>query len=131
MNTYQGGGTSQGKVIPIEHHFASLIFGIFATVVFHWKSVDLNSQWLSMVDQMLQNSTKQLYAFIKRAIFIQRIIDIFNEMIVLIQRWSNIAKFNKKIYAFNERTILIQRFIYIWTKKLFWFNALINIQRNN
>ena len=28
MNTYQGGGTSQGKIIPINRHLANLIFGI-------------------------------------------------------------------------------------------------------
>ena len=28
MNTYQGWGTSQGKIIPSKRHFASLIFGI-------------------------------------------------------------------------------------------------------
>ena len=28
MNTYQGGRTSQGKIIPIKRHFASLVFGI-------------------------------------------------------------------------------------------------------
>ena len=27
MNTYQGGRTSQGKLIPIKRHFASSIFG--------------------------------------------------------------------------------------------------------
>ena len=26
MNTYQGGGTSQGKIIPIKRHFASFFF---------------------------------------------------------------------------------------------------------
>ena len=31
MNSYQGGGASQGKIIPIKHHFASLIFGVLAT----------------------------------------------------------------------------------------------------
>ena len=33
MNTYQGGGTSQGKIIPIKRHFASLVFGIFSQLV--------------------------------------------------------------------------------------------------
>ena len=33
MNTYQGGGTSQGKIIPIKRHFASLIFGIISPLV--------------------------------------------------------------------------------------------------
>ena len=28
MNTYQGGGASQGKIIQIKRHFASLIFEI-------------------------------------------------------------------------------------------------------
>ena len=28
MNAYQCGGTSQGKIVPIKHDFASLIFGI-------------------------------------------------------------------------------------------------------
>ena len=30
MNTYQGGGTCQGKVIPINRPFASLFFRNFA-----------------------------------------------------------------------------------------------------
>ena len=29
MNTYEGGETSQGKIIPIKRHCSSLIFGIF------------------------------------------------------------------------------------------------------
>ena len=33
MNTYQGGGTSQGKVISIKRHFSSLIFGIISPLV--------------------------------------------------------------------------------------------------
>ena len=33
MNTYQGGGISQGKIIPIKRHFASLIFGIISPLV--------------------------------------------------------------------------------------------------
>ena len=33
MNTYQGRGTSQGKIIPIKRHFASLIFGIISPLV--------------------------------------------------------------------------------------------------
>ena len=33
MNTYQGRGTSQGKIIPIKRHFASLIFGIIFPLV--------------------------------------------------------------------------------------------------
>ena len=33
MNTYQGGGTSQGKITPIKCHFASLIFGIISPLV--------------------------------------------------------------------------------------------------
>ena len=33
MNTYPGGGTSQGKIIPIKRHFASLIFGIVSPLV--------------------------------------------------------------------------------------------------
>ena len=28
INTYQGRRNSQGKIIPINYHFASLIFGI-------------------------------------------------------------------------------------------------------
>ena len=28
INSYQGNGTSQGKIIPIKHDFASLGFGI-------------------------------------------------------------------------------------------------------
>ena len=30
MNTYQGGETSQGKIIPIKRHFSCLIFGIIS-----------------------------------------------------------------------------------------------------
>ena len=33
MNTYQGGGTSQGKIIPIKRRFATLIFGIISPLV--------------------------------------------------------------------------------------------------
>ena len=33
MNTYHGGGTSQGKIILIKRHFASLIFGIISPLV--------------------------------------------------------------------------------------------------
>ena len=33
MNTYQGGGSSQGKKVPIKRHFASLIFGIISPLV--------------------------------------------------------------------------------------------------
>ena len=33
MNTYQGGGSSEGKIIPIKRHFASLIFGIISRLV--------------------------------------------------------------------------------------------------
>ena len=33
MNIYQGGGTSQEKIIPIKRHFASLIFGIISPLV--------------------------------------------------------------------------------------------------
>ena len=33
MNTYQGGGTSQEKIIAIKRHFASLIFGILFLVL--------------------------------------------------------------------------------------------------
>ena len=33
MNTYQGGRTSQGKIIPIKRHFASSIFGIISPLV--------------------------------------------------------------------------------------------------
>ena len=29
MNAYQGGGTSQGKLIPIKRHFAGLISELF------------------------------------------------------------------------------------------------------
>ena len=33
MNTYQGGGASQGKIIPINRHFASLISGITSPLI--------------------------------------------------------------------------------------------------
>ena len=33
MNTYQGGETSQGKIIPIKRHFVSLILGIISPLV--------------------------------------------------------------------------------------------------
>ena len=32
MNTYLGVGTSQGKIIPVKHHFSGLIFGNFETL---------------------------------------------------------------------------------------------------
>ena len=74
-----------------------------------------------MVDQMLQISTKQFYVFNKRTTFIiQRIIYIFNEIIILIQRI---------IYIFNEIIILIQRIIYVFngiiilTQELFTYST--------
>ena len=33
MNTYKVGGTSQGRIIPMKRHFASLIFGIISPLV--------------------------------------------------------------------------------------------------
>ena len=33
MNTYQGGGTCQGKIIPINRPFASLFFRNFAYLI--------------------------------------------------------------------------------------------------
>ena len=33
VNTFQGGGTFQGKIIPIKRHFTSLIFGIISPLV--------------------------------------------------------------------------------------------------
>ena len=33
LNTYQGGGASQRKIIPIKRHFASLIFEIISPLV--------------------------------------------------------------------------------------------------
>ena len=33
MNIYKGGGTSQGKVIPIKRHFAGAIFGTILPLV--------------------------------------------------------------------------------------------------
>ena len=33
MNTYQGGGISEGEIIPIKRHFASLIFEIISRLV--------------------------------------------------------------------------------------------------
>ena len=33
MDTYQGGGTSEGKKIPIKRHFTSLIFGIISPLI--------------------------------------------------------------------------------------------------
>ena len=33
MNTFQSGGTSQGKIILIKRHFAGLIFGIISPLV--------------------------------------------------------------------------------------------------
>ena len=32
MNTYQGRGTSKGKIIRLKRHFASLIFGIISRI---------------------------------------------------------------------------------------------------
>ena len=89
-----------------------------------------------MVDQMLQNSTKEFYAFDRRTILIQRntyfnstnylyneiiiliqrIICIFNEIIILIQRI---------IYIFNEILILIQRIIYIFNEMIIWIQRII------
>ena len=70
-----------------------------------------------MVDQMLQNSTKQFYAFNKRTTLIQRIIFcIFNEIIILIQLI---------IYIFNEIIILIQRIIYIFNKIIILIQGII------
>ena len=75
------------------------------------------------VDQMLQNPTKQFYAFNKRTIFIRRIIYIFNKRIILIQQVTYI--FNKTIifiqwiiYVFNKITIFIKRNIYIFNKRV-------------
>ena len=61
-----------------------------------------------MVDQMLQNSTKKFYAFNKRTIFIQRIIYIFSEIIILIQFWI--------IYISNGRIVFIQWITYIFNQ---------------
>ena len=33
MNTYQGGGISQGRIISIKRHFTSLIFEIISLLV--------------------------------------------------------------------------------------------------
>ena len=33
MNTYQDGGISQGKISPVKHRLASLIFGIISPLV--------------------------------------------------------------------------------------------------
>ena len=33
MNTYQGGGTSQGKIIPIKRHFASFFFWLEGGII--------------------------------------------------------------------------------------------------
>ena len=46
MNTYQGGGTSQGKIIPIKRHFASLVFGIISLLV-GWGPPDKYSHEIS------------------------------------------------------------------------------------
>ena len=32
MNTHQGGGTSQGRIISIKRHFANLVFWVFFMV---------------------------------------------------------------------------------------------------
>ena len=59
---------------------------------------------MTMVYQMLRNSTKQFYAFNERAIFMQQYIYILNERIILIPRL---------IYIFNEIIILFSElFIY-------------------
>ena len=80
---------------------------------------------------MLQNSTKEFYAFNKRTIFIQWIISIFNERIILIQRIIDIFNeiiilIQRIIYIFNKIIILIQRIIYITysRKELFSFKKL-------
>ena len=33
MYINQGGGASQGKIIPIKRHFASLIFGVISLLI--------------------------------------------------------------------------------------------------
>ena len=59
---------------------------------------------MTMVYQMLRNSTKQFYAFNERTIFMQQYIYILNERIILIPRL---------IYIFNEIIILFSElFIY-------------------
>ena len=59
---------------------------------------------MTMVYQMLRNSTKQFYAFNERTIFMQQYIYILNERIILIP---------KLIYIFNEIIILFSElFIY-------------------
>ena len=59
---------------------------------------------MTMVYQMLRNSTKQFYAFNERTIFMQQYIYILNKRIILIPRL---------IYIFNEIIILFSElFIY-------------------
>ena len=41
MNTYQGEGTPQGKIIPIKRRFASLVFGIIAPLFSRLQTLSL------------------------------------------------------------------------------------------
>ena len=67
-----------------------------------------------IVDQMLQNSTKQFYAFNKRTFLIRRIIYISNQIILI-----------QQICIFNELTILIQRIIYIFNERITFIQRII------
>ena len=86
-----------------------------------------------MVDQMLQISTKQFYVFNKRTTFIiQRIIYIFNEIIILIQRIIYIFNeiiilIQRIIYVFNGIIILTQRIIYIFNERIIFIQRIIYI----
>ena len=94
-------------------------------------TIMLNVCWCkTMVDQMLQNSTKQFYAFNEKIILIQRILYIFKEIIIYstnylyIQR-NNYLHIQWNNYIFNE--IIIYSTNYLYTQRINY----LYIQRNN
>ena len=87
---------------------------------------------ICIVDQMLQNSMKQFYAFNKRTILIQRIIYTFNKRTILIQwiicafNWVTIL-IQRIIYTFKEIIIFIQRNIYIFNERIILIQQIIDV----
>ena len=69
MNTYQGGGTSQGKIIPIKRHVASLILGIISPLVVSGHS-DKYSYEIS--------KPKLVYMYIKQYISYKHLFSAYN-----------------------------------------------------
>ena len=63
INTYQGRGTFQGKIILIKRHFASLIFEIFGTPT-DWQITDIVTiVYFSESDSKDSNLTDMIYYF--------------------------------------------------------------------